>query len=443
MDKRNTEKYCLSKYIVFRVLDEYLYINDMKTHAIILANADSVHILNALKYEIGYGELVQKLIPIYGQGIEDYLYDFLVELEAKGIVYKKGAELKNIAQKIMFSDIQSLDELDNEIIKITMEKHILFSVTIELTYNCNLKCPHCYVAKQDRKELDSGAYKTIIDDLERMQVVNIIFTGGEVFVRKDVLDIIEYACQKGFMVDIFTNGTLVSNEAMNRLLSMNLHSIQCSLYASDSKRHDDFVGVPGSFEKTLSVLKKAEENGILTAVKYCIMSCNSQEYNAMKELANMLHAELQITYSIMPQKDGNMKPTELRVKDDTNAKEVMKMLISDSKVKRREVDLNSPLCSAGYSSLSIDPYGDVYMCNALGVKLGTLADGIDNIWKNSEILEKWVHTTKSALTDCKDCGKILFCDFCPGTALKETGSPYKKYSDACQWASIAKEFLQS
>lgn len=92
--------------------------------------------------------------------------------------------------------------LENNISDEFTDSRKLFSATIELTYRCNEKCRHCYVYDECGDELTTEQVKTVLDDLSRMGVLSVVFTGGEVFVRKDIFEILEYAYQKHFAVDL-------------------------------------------------------------------------------------------------------------------------------------------------------------------------------------------------------------------------------------------------
>jgi MoaA/NifB/PqqE/SkfB family radical SAM enzyme len=82
-------------------------------------------------------------------------------------------------------------------------------VMFELTYRCNFKCPHCYVPFKYRKckELETKEVFAILDQLKDIGCFYLGFTGGEPFMRKDILDILWYAKKKGFEIIIYTNGS--------------------------------------------------------------------------------------------------------------------------------------------------------------------------------------------------------------------------------------------
>ena len=89
-------------------------------------------------------------------------------------------------------------------------------VSIEVTRRCPLECLHCYNnlpmgdldAKQ--RELTKEEHFRVLDELVEMGCFWILYTGGEIFARKDFLEIYTYAKKKGFLITLFTNGTIIN-----------------------------------------------------------------------------------------------------------------------------------------------------------------------------------------------------------------------------------------
>src|SRR5229473_3371233 len=96
-------------------------------------------------------------------------------------------------------------------------KDRIVNAQIELTYGCNLHCVHCYTDCYNRpdlikQELRYEEVTCVLDQLAEEGCLWVCFTGGEIFMRKDFLDIYAYAKQKGFLITLFTNGTLLTKK---------------------------------------------------------------------------------------------------------------------------------------------------------------------------------------------------------------------------------------
>ena len=87
------------------------------------------------------------------------------------------------------------------------------SIGIEPTARCNLRCTHCYVpgpaASAVHGELDAAEWKEILDRAAELGTFYLLITGGEPFVRDDILEIYRHAKRLGMLVTLFTNGTLL------------------------------------------------------------------------------------------------------------------------------------------------------------------------------------------------------------------------------------------
>ena len=77
-----------------------------------------------------------------------------------------------------------LDELSDK----CKENCVLFNVMFVLLSACNQDCVHCYIPEHNKLGLETSKIKNLIDEARSLGALNVTFTGGEVFVRKDFLD---------------------------------------------------------------------------------------------------------------------------------------------------------------------------------------------------------------------------------------------------------------
>jgi MoaA/NifB/PqqE/SkfB family radical SAM enzyme len=63
-----------------------------------------------------------------------------------------------------------------------------------------------------RRELSTEEHFRVLDELAEMGTFWLLYTGGEIFARKDFLEIYTYAKKKGFLITLFTNGTIITKE---------------------------------------------------------------------------------------------------------------------------------------------------------------------------------------------------------------------------------------
>lgn len=328
-------------------------------------------------------------------------------------------------------------DLETEVESRLSDTHQLYAVTFELTYRCNEHCRHCYVSRKDLPELSTDQIKTVIRDLREMDVLNLIFTGGELFVRDDAFEILEYAHGLGFVIDIFTNGTLLSGDDYIRLKTLWPRSVHFSLYSHVPQKHDSITQIRGSFEKTLHSAKACVTIGIPVNIKTPIMTETIGDIRGMAELAQSIGASIELGSNITPRKDGNLQPLELKIIDESNEKYVfdtIEELFQDSDTAEKNRARSNKLCGAGDRSISINPYGEVFPCNVLPLCIGNVTEtSIQDIWEHSGMLLWWrEHNLKSCRTGCGDCAYTERCVFCPGEAMMRTQSPIQQYDEACR-----------
>jgi MoaA/NifB/PqqE/SkfB family radical SAM enzyme len=95
------------------------------------------------------------------------------------------------------------------------ERRIPVQGMIETTFRCNLSCAHCYVNKKasdvaaQARELSFERLSALIDEIVDAGCLSLVLTGGEPLIRPDFPALYVHAIQRGLMVTVFTNGTLI------------------------------------------------------------------------------------------------------------------------------------------------------------------------------------------------------------------------------------------
>src|SRR5579859_898113 len=106
-----------------------------------------------------------------------------------------------------------LQEMTEKALKL----NIPISVQIDLTYRCNERCVHCYLDHDDHGEMTTAEIKHLLDEMAEAGVFILTLSGGEIFLRKDFFEILEYArLQRGFCVKLKTNAILIGEREAAR-----------------------------------------------------------------------------------------------------------------------------------------------------------------------------------------------------------------------------------
>lgn len=323
--------------------------------------------------------------------------------------------------------------------RISREKNIPLFASFELTYKCNLKCIHCYKLEEEKEELDTDEVKDIILQLKNSGSLFLLFTGGEVLLRRDFIEILRFASKLNFAIKIFTNGTLIRKETTERIADF-APEVGVSVYSAKQEVHDLITGVSGSFNKTIQGIKSLREKGLKVRIKCVLMKENFDDYESIIKLAKNLGVGFGFDPSIVPKNNGDKEPLKHRI----GYEELLK-IYRDEKLYPKENFLdtfhsNKQVCSAGRNVISINPYGDVYPCLMLLIRLGNLREeSFKNIWSRSEEVLNLRKIEFADLVKCPECDLLNYCSRCIGVAYLEEGNIRSPLKRACEVARARKE----
>src|SRR5207245_10249063 len=145
----------------------------------------------------------------------------------------------------------------------------LQTIYLFLTRKCNLACQHCYiegVGPAKDKDFDLPAIRKLIERAIPYGLKKVKVSGGEPFVRKDVLDILRFLDDNGLEIVLETNGTLFKSDTVDEISRIRKFTIYLSLDHIDEAADDTFRGPRSSYAKTVGVLKQLGQTDIQSVV---------------------------------------------------------------------------------------------------------------------------------------------------------------------------------
>ncbi|MDA2913376.1 radical SAM protein [Acidobacteriia bacterium AH_259_A11_L15] len=173
----------------------------------------------------------------------------------------------------------------------------------ELTKGCNLRCIHCRATAQElASPLDlstPGALK-VIEQVSSYAHPILILSGGEPLFRKDLFQLASYAVERGLLVALATNGTLITPEVAARIRSSGIRRVAISFDGADAPTHDSFRGIPGAFEAGQRGLKNVQEVGLSTQINTTIARHNVHQLPQILEMALALGVDALHTFLLVP-----------------------------------------------------------------------------------------------------------------------------------------------
>lgn len=164
-----------------------------------------------------------------------------------------------------------------------------FIVFWEVTRACALSCVHCRAKAQPRAhplELTTEECMSVVDALSDFGMTPmLILSGGDPFMRRDLFQIVERARKKNLTVAVAPSATaLVTEKRLRRLVDLGVSSVSFSLDGATARRHDDFRGFDGTFDRTLEMMNVAKECGLSFQVNTTVSRSSRDDLPEMATL---------------------------------------------------------------------------------------------------------------------------------------------------------------
>jgi len=319
---------------------------------------------------------------------------------------------------------------------------------LELTKACNLACIHCYnywryiennkVCEQDDFSRNFESFKFILNELIRKEIPSITFTGGEPFIRRDLLyPLVKIAKEAKMQVRINTNGSLITESDVNEMVKCGVDSVLISFSSNVQEEHSTITNTK-SYNKTLEAIKLILKTNIVVRVNMVVSNINIQSVKSNGLFLKNIgvshfcatpsvscpcaekHSEISLEASqIKKVLDDLLFLQEQGVNVDVLEPLTHCMFSPEERIKYMKF-LTYRCCSAGISDIAISPDGDVRACILSNTVEGNLfSDGWEKCWDD---LAKWANSDLLP-EECLDCAIVDFCGGgCRVAALANTNA---------------------
>ena len=301
------------------------------------------------------------------------------------------------------------------------------TVHIDVTYRCNERCVHCYLDHDDKGEMTTQEIKDVLDQLADAGVFFLVFSGGEVFMRRDFLELVEHARRLQFNVKVKTNGVMIHEAEAKRLRELGVEQLQLSVYSHRAEVHDAITKLPGSLKRTVNSIKFLKSQGLKVTLSNVLMTVNRYDEAGTHNLARELGVTYTLDPTVTPMMDGNTSVLSLRVNEDELDNVFSNPdLVGDvaefckPPAPPDEDTMEGYSCSAGHTACYISPYGDVFPCVQFPLPTGNVRkQKFADIWYRSPQMQEVRSIKIKDLTVCSSCSHAGSCSRCPGLAYME------------------------
>jgi SynChlorMet cassette radical SAM/SPASM protein ScmE len=336
-------------------------------------------------------------------------------------------------------------------------------IDLSLTGKCNLGCAYCFYADEmvGRRDLHAQRWLIFFAELRSLAVRRLTLSGGEIFLRPDLWELIDAIVDARMRYSILSNGTLITEKTVGQLLQAGrrsrLDSIQISIDGSCAAVHDQSRG-KGSFKKAMAGLRLLKEAGFPVTVR---LTVNRYNVDDLANTARLLLDEIGLagfsTNDAMPMGMGCTHQDSI-VLTPRQRLTAMKTLVQIEKAYPGRITASAgslalwhmfqdmeqaratgtlarrwkmgalSSCGCMFLKLAVHHDGIIAPCNMLAsASLGTIGETpLNAIWQNHPLLQKMRqrgNISIDTVSGCTGCEWAPYCNGgCPAVEYTRTGN---------------------
>jgi radical SAM protein with 4Fe4S-binding SPASM domain len=314
------------------------------------------------------------------------------------------------------------------------EQFVPLILSWNVTRECNLKCEHCYLNSADKKlpdELTTEDGKRLIDQICKVSKPLLILSGGEPLLRSDIYELIKYGSSKGLKMGLGSNGSLIDDKVAKKLKEAGITTVSISIDSHIPAQHDEFRGVPGSWEKAVNAIKALRANNVLVQVNTTLTHDNYNQIDDIMTFSENIGVENFHLFFLVPTGRG------VKLEDITPQKYEDMITNTFAKVSKHRLNVRPSCapqfmriaqgmgldmrqwirgCIAGMYYCRIYANGDVTPCPYLPIKVGNIRETpFKEIWKNADMF-KALRDPNTLTGKCGECEYKVICGGCRARA---------------------------
>ena len=166
----------------------------------------------------------------------------------------------------------------------------------EVTQACDLACVHCRASAQSERspaELSTEQGYRLLDEIRSFGEPLMVFTGGDPLKRPDLYELIRYSVKIGLRTNVTPSATpLLTAEAIEHFQAAGIARMAISLDGPDATTHDEFRGIPGTFDRAMFALRHARDIGLDTQLQTTVTRRNMARLAEVAEIAKEVRTRM-------------------------------------------------------------------------------------------------------------------------------------------------------
>ena len=214
-----------------------------------------------------------------------------------------------------------------------------------------------------RQELSTAEILRIMDELAEAGTLELCLTGGEPLARPGFFQLYEHAIRCGFLVTLFSNGTLITEAHADRFAALRPHRIEISLHGITREIFERVTQGQGSYDRCLQAIGFLLDRQIPLVLKSTAMTLNLGEVLAIKRyVESMGMVRYKLGEEMRPELDGGSGPFLYALSEQDLAKlNEQDLDLQRDAYQRDSVELTP--CRSGMQRFHIDAYGQLQLCS--------------------------------------------------------------------------------
>lgn len=410
MDKTK-EKIIFPHYCLIHTRGDRHIAFNPQTFAVVEINASAKFILEILREPVRISDVVDQI-------------KMLMDMPEERVI-----KIQKLLEKWKENGLLEAYPLKNQTLKWHFNPQISANpqaIYISLTSDCNQSCVYCFNADSrntqthhGKGELNAVQWKNVLQQAKKIGFGQINFTGGEPLLSPHLKEVAAEAKYLGLQTKLLTNGTLIDEE-WAKWITQYIDIVNISLDSSKAFEHDIVRG-QGTFDKTVLGIKQLIKNRHKSVIARPVVT----RYNVLKlsELIDFIHNELKCsvgppTIYVPNSIDESVGEESLLPGFNEYFEAIINFTDKASGVSGQppweHPDLKYACrCGTGSVTVSIDPQGDVYPCQALHdpkmLAGNVLEQSLVDIYKNSQVLNYIRTFPLDDIEKCKECNLITVC----------------------------------
>lgn len=321
--------------------------------------------------------------------------------------------------------------------------------TFELTVRCNLHCKMCLFRHDDSenpklkaKELTAEQWIDMARQVAEAGTVNLLITGGEPMLRPDFCEIWEGIYKQGYIIELYTNATLVTPKIMETLKKYPPHRIGITIYGASAETYKKVCGNGQAFKQMINGVHLLQTLPAVFEFRTTLIQDNFKDGSAIDAL---VRREFGQKYGVKQAEPinkavrgacANVEKCRIPPEQDVREKverqiDMIRQIVGDrfkleNLMIKRESRTVPPAkeryslfgCDAGMSQYTITYDGTLLACQMIGAfYTEPIKEGFRTAW------ERFPYQVRIPQTEirCDTCQYVDTCQSCYGSRYAETG----------------------